>query len=299
MRAIQYSSYGGPEVLHLAEVPLPLPGPGRVRIRVRAAGVNPFDHKRRSGMMAGGTMLGAPVVPGIEAAGVVDELGPGTTGVAVGDAVFGPASGGYAEYAVLRAWAAKPASLGFEEAAGLPVAVGTATRVLGELGLRPGETLVVHGAAGGVGQAAVQLAREAGLRVIGTASGRNHDLLRDLGAEPITYGDGLADRVAALAPGGVAGVLDAAGSQLDDLIGIAGDPSRVVTIANYSAAERGVRFSRGGGDDAAALAAVVKLIAAGRFTVRVAATFPLAEASAAHVLSESRRAGGKIVLTVD
>lgn len=299
MRAIQYSSYGGPEVLHVADVPEPQAGAGQVRIRVRAAGVNPFDYKRRSGMMAGGAPLAAPVVPGIEAAGVVDQLGTGVTGVELGDAVFGPASGGSAEYAVLRAWAAKPASLGFEEAAGLPVAVGTATRVLGELGLRPGETLVVHGAAGGVGQAAVQLAREAGLRVIGTASVRNHDLLRDLGAEPVGYGDGLADRVAVLAPGGVAGVFDAAGSQLDDLITIAGDPSRVVTIANYSAAERGIRLSQGGGDDAAALAAVVKLIANGRFTVRVAATFPLAEAAAAHVLSESRRADGKIVLRVD
>ncbi len=299
MRAIRFESYGGPDVLHLTEVPEPTPGPGEIRIRVRAAGVNPWDHKQRSGQVARGAALETPVIPGLEAAGVVDRLGAGVTGVAVGDDVFGLARSGYAEYAVLRAWAPKPAGLPFAQAAGLPVAVCTATRTLGQLGLPRGAALLVHGAAGGVGQAAVQLAREAGLRVIGTASPRNHDLLRERGAEPVTYGDGLRERVAALAPGGVAGVLDTAGSQLEDLIAIAGGPERVVTIANGAARERGVRFSSGGGDDVAALTAITGLIVAGRYTVHVAATYPLAEAAAAHVLSESRRANGKIVLNVD
>lgn len=299
MRAIQFDRYGPPAVLHPAEVPEPAPGPGEVRVRVRAAGVNPFDTKLRSGLFAAGPAPAAPVIPGLEAAGVVDAVGAGVAGVAAGDEVFGHAKAAYAEAALLRTWARRPAGLGWAGAAGLPVAVATATRVLGELDLPAGRVLLVHGAAGGVGQAAVQLARQAGLRVVGTAGERNHDLLRGLGVEPVAYGPGLTDRVSAILPDGVDGVLDAAGSQLDDLLALAGGPGSIVTIANYGAGERGVRVSRGGGDDAAALAAVVPLVEAGRFRLRVAATFPLEEAAAAHELSESRTAAGKIVLTVD
>ncbi len=300
MRAIQFSSYGDPGVLQVAEVPEPEAGPGEVRIRVRAAAVNPFDYKHRSGMVTRGAAAPErPVVPGLEAAGVVDQLGDGVTGVALGDEVFGLGSATYAEYAVLRVWVPKPANLGWEQAAGLGVAGETSVRGLGLLGLAPGATLLVHGAAGGVGQAAVQLAVADGLRVIGTASERNHDLLRELGAEPVAYGDGLAERVAALAPDGVAGVFDTAGSQLDDLIAIAGSPERVVTIANYGAAERGARFSGGGGDAAAALARVAELAASGRLKVRIARTYDLADAPSAHEFSESRRADGKIILTLN
>lgn len=299
MRAIQFSSYGGPEVLHLSEAPEPSAGSGQVRIRVRATAVNPFDYKRRSGMMArGADRPDEPVIPGLEAAGVVDQVGDGVTDVAVGDEVFGQGNQTYAEYAVLRTWAHKPERLSFAEAAGLAVAGETAGRVLEALDLAPGAVVLVHGAAGGVGQAVVQLAREAGLRVIGTASERNRDLLRELGAGAVTYGDGLPERVAALAPEGVAGVVDTAGTQLDDLIAIAGSPDKVVTIANYSAAEHGVQFSGGGGDAAGRLARVAELVEAGRYTVRLAATFDLAEAAAAHELSQSRRADGKIALIV-
>lgn len=298
MRAIQFSSYGDPDVLRLADAPEPTAGPGQVRVRVRAAAVNPYDYKLRSGSTAGGTALPEPVIPGLEAAGVVDQVGPGVSGVEIGDEVFGLGSHTYADHAVLRAWAPKPAGFSFAEAAGLAVAGETASRALGLLDLRPGQTLLVHGAAGGVGQAAVQLAREAGLRVIGTASEPNHDLLRGLGAEPVTYGDGLPGRVAALSPAGVDGVFDTQGSQLDDLLTIAGSPERVVTIANYTAAEHGVRFTGGGGDAASALARVAELAGTGRLGVRVAATFDLAEAPAAHRLSESRRANGKVVLLV-
>ncbi|MFT4108139.1 NADP-dependent oxidoreductase [Propionicimonas sp.] len=299
MHAVVFSRYGGPEVLHLSDLPAPSARPGRIRIRVRAAGVNPYDYKVRSGMMAAGaTAPDAPVVPGLEAAGVVDELGEGVSGVCVGDEVFGLAVGAYAEEAVLRAWAPKPAGLDWAQAAALGVAGETATRVLEALALPRGATLLVHGAAGGVGQAVVQLGRLAGLRVVGTASERNHDLLRRLGAEPVGYGDGLPARVTALAPDGVDGVADTAGSQLDDLIAVTGSPEGVVTIANYSAAERGVRFTGGGGDASAALARVGELAAGGLFAVRVAATFELADAALAHRLSESRTAGGKIVLTV-
>ena len=298
MRAIQFSTYGAPDVLHLADVPEPRPGAGQLRITVRTVGVNPYDCKVRSGVMARGSALAAPVVPGLEAAGVVDRLGDGVTGVALGDEVFGLGAATYAELAVLRAWAPKPAGIGFEQAAALAVAGETASRMLTELAPQPGRTVLVHGAAGGVGQAAVQLARVAGLRVIGTASAGNHDWLRALGAEPVTYGEGLPARVAALVPAGVDAVLDTAGSQLDDLLALVASPDRVVTIANYTAAERGVRFTGGGGDAAAALARIAELAGSGRFAIRVAGAFPLAEASAAHELSESRRSAGKVVLSV-
>lgn len=298
MQAVVFEEYGGPEVLHLSEVDAPQAGPGRVRIRVMAATVNPFDYKQRSGSMARGAALDAPIVPGLDASGVVDQLGEGVSGVAVGDEVFGIGNAAYAEHAVLRAWAPKPAGLGWGEAAGLGVAGETSIRGLSALGLQPGQTLLVHGAAGGVGQVAVQVAVADGLRVIGTASEPNHDLLRSLGAEPTTYGDGLVERVAALAPDGVDGVFDTAGSQTDDLIAIAGDPARVVTIAAYGAAEKGARFSGGGGDASAALARIGELAASGELTVRVAGSYPLAEAAAAHAFSESRKADGKLVLTV-
>lgn len=298
MQAVVFEEYGGPEVLHLSEVDAPQAGPGRVRIRVMAATVNPFDYKQRSGSMARGAALDAPIVPGLDASGVVDQLGEGVSGVAVGDEVFGIGNAAYAEHAVLRAWAPKPAGLGWGEAAGLGVAGETSIRGLGALGLQPGQTLLVHGAAGGVGQVAVQVAVAEGLRVIGTASEPNHDLLRSLGAEPTTYGDGLVERIAALAPDGVDGVFDTAGSQTDDLIAIAGDPARVVTIAAYGAAEKGARFSGGGGDASAALARIGELAASGELTVRVAGSYPLAEAAAAHAFSESRKADGKLVLTV-
>ena len=170
--------------------------------------------------------------------------------------------------------------------------------MLGLLALQPGQVLLVHGAAGGVGQAIVSLGVTAGLRVIGTASEPNHELLRDLGAEPVTYGDGLVSRVDHLSDD-VAGIIDAAGTQLPELLAIAGTPDHIVTIANYAARDAGVRFSGGGSDAASALARVARLAADGQFHVRIAQAFDLTEASAAHELSESRRANGKIILTVN
>ncbi len=206
MRAIQFSQYGDPEVLTLVTTAEePAAGPGQVRIRVRATAVNPFDHKVRSGMLARGEALAAPMILGLEAAGVVDQLGDGVSGVAIGDEVFGLGSATYAEFAVLRAWAPKPAGFSFEQAAALGVAGETSIRALGLLSLQPGQTVLIHGAAGAVGQAAVQVARTNRLHVIGTASEVNHDLLRTLGAEPVTYSDGLVARVRAVAPGGVDG----------------------------------------------------------------------------------------------
>lgn len=299
MRAIQFSQYGGPEVLTLVSTARePAAGPGQLRIRVRATAVNPFDYKLRSGMLARGETLAAPMIPGLEAAGVVDQLGDGVSGVAIGDEVFGLGSATYAEFAVLRAWAPKPAGFSFEQAAALGVAGETSIRALGLLSLQPGQTVLIHGAAGAVGQAAVQVAGTSGLRVIGTASEVNHDLLRTLGAEPVTYGDGLVARVRAAAPGGVDGVIDTAGSQLEDLLVLVASPEMVVTIANYAAAERGARFTGGGAGASAALARVSELATAGQFEVRVAHSYDLADAPAAHEASQARRSGGKLVLTV-
>jgi len=284
-------------VLELVDVPEPHAGPGRVRIRVGAAAVNPYDWKVRSGALSN-RPLERPVITGQEAAGVVDEVGDGVTDVAVGDPVFGPAVGGAAaEFAVLAHWARQPEGVGVVEASGLAVVSETAERCLRHCGVPRGGTIVVHGAAGGVGQAAIQLARERGLSVIGTAREVNHGLLRSLGAVPTTYGPGLPGRIAALAPRGVDGVIDAAGTQLDDLLAVVRSPRLVVSIANDAAADAGAILTFGGADSAwDVLPRIAELAAAGKYLVRVEAVFPLAEAAAAHRLSESRRATGKIVL---
>jgi NADPH:quinone reductase-like Zn-dependent oxidoreductase len=210
MRAVSFRRFGGPEVLEIVDLPDPHPGPGEVRIAVRAAGVNPSDWKKREGLMD----EGLPQTLGYEAAGVVDEVGAGVADVAVGDRVFGFSAGGaaQAELAVLSDYAPVPPSLDFPAAAALPAAVETAARALDQLGVESGGTLLVNGASGSVGSAAVQLAVARGARVIGTASPANHDYLRALGAEPVAYGEGLTARVRALAPGGVDLALDAAGS---------------------------------------------------------------------------------------
>jgi NADPH:quinone reductase-like Zn-dependent oxidoreductase len=243
MRAVTFTEYGGPEVLHVADVDEPHPGRGQIRVAVRAAGVNPVDWKARSGMMHDVMPVSFPAIDGREAAGVVDELGPEVEDVGLGDEVFGFSVGGAAgEHAVLDDFARKPASLSWEEAAALPVAVETSVRVFNVLGgVSEGQTLVVDGAAGGVGTAAVQLARARGARVIGTASEPNHEFLRSLGAEPTTYGEGLVERVRALAPDGVDLAFDTAGKGgVADLITLTGDPARVATIADFGAAALGV-----------------------------------------------------------
>lgn len=303
MKAIQYDEYGDPGVLHLADVDEPHPAAGQIRVAVRASGVNPFDWKLRSGAMREFMPVALPKVPGLEVAGVVDEVGEGVTDVAAGDPVFGSAvQGGAAQYALLEHYAVKPEGLPWAEAGGMPVAVETAVRALDLLGLESGHTLLVNGATGGVGTAAVQFARERGARIIGTASEPNHDFLRTLGAEPTAYGDGLVDRVRALAPDGVDRALDVAGrGALPELIELAGGAGDVITIADGSAAEHGVRFT-GGGDTKRAWQALGKaahLHETGRFTMPVTGMFPLEQASEAHRISESGHVRGKLVLTVD
>ncbi|MFD7428123.1 NADP-dependent oxidoreductase [Streptomyces sp. NPDC059818] len=299
MKAVRFSRFGGPEVLEVVDLPDPRPGPGQVRIAVRAAGVNPSDWKKRQGLM--GQEL--PQTMGYEAAGRVDELGEGVTDVAVGDHVFGFSADGaaQAELAVLSTYAPVPPSLDFPGAAALPAAVETATRALDQLGVGSSGTLLISGASGSVGSAAVQLAVVRGARVIGTASAANHAYLRSLGAEPVAYGEGLVERVRALAPGGVDLALDVAGSGvLPELIGLAGGPGRVVTIADFTGArEHGVRFSSGDAGRAVhALGGIGELIESGRFSLPVARTFPLTEVAEAHRAGEDGRVRGKLVLVV-
>jgi NADPH:quinone reductase-like Zn-dependent oxidoreductase len=298
VKAARFSQFGGPEVLEIVDLPDPHPGPREVRIAVRAAGVSQSDWKKRRGLMD--TEL--PQTMGHEAAGIVDELGDGVTDVAVGDRVFGFADGAaQAERTVLSSYAPIPSSLDFPHAAALPAAIETATRALDRLGVGRGDTLLINGASGSIGSAAVQLAVVRGVRVIGTASPANHDYLRSLGAAPIAYGEDLVDRVRVLAPDGVDTALDVAGSGvLPELIALAGGPEHVVTIADFEGARKhGVVFSRG--DDGRAVHALVEigaLIESGRFSLPVVQTFPLAEVAEAHRVSEAGRVRGKLVLLV-
>lgn len=300
MQAIRFSRFGGPEVLEVVELPDPHPGPGQVRIAVRAAGINPSDWKKRAGLMD----RQLPQTMGYEAAGVVDELGEGVADVSVGDRVFGFAAreGTQAELAVLSHYAPIPAALDFTDAAALPAAIETATRALDQLGVTDGVTLLINGASGSVGSAAVQLAVARGARVIGTAGPANQEYVRSLGAEPVTYGAGLLARVRALTPGGVDLALDVAGSGiLPDLIEIAGGATHVITVADFAGAqEHGVRFSRG--DSGRALHAIDEigeLIDSGRFALPLARAFPLTEVAEAHRLGEQGAVRGKLVLLVD
>ena len=303
VKAARFSRFGGPEVLEIVDLPDPHPGPGQVRIAVRAAGVNPSDWKKREGLMD----PELPQTMGYEAAGVVDELGEGVADVAVGDRVFGLSAEGaaQAELAVLSFYAPIPPSLDFPGAAALPAAIETATRALDQLGVGAGagrgSTLLINGASGSVGSAAVQLAVVRGARVIGTASPANHDYLRSLGAEPVAYGEGLAGRVRALAPDGVDAALDVAGSGvLPELIELADGSEYVVTIADFGGArEHGVRFSSGDAGRAVhALGEIGELIESGRFSLPVARTFPLAEIAQAHRVGEDGHVRGKLVLVV-
>src|SRR3954453_9981622 len=300
MRAVTFTDYGGPEVLHVAEAEEPHAGPGQIRIAVRASGVNPIDWKGGTGMLREVMPVEFPVIDGYEAAGVVDEVGEGVTGVSAGDEVFGFAvAGAAAEYAVLDDFARKPAQISFEEAAGLPVAVETSVRVFNVLGgLREGQTIVINGAAGGVGTAAVQLARARGARVIGTASERNHEFLGSLGAEATTYGEGMAERVRALAPDGVDLAFDTAGrGAIPDLIELTGDPAKVATIADFSAAELGAKVTSGAeGRAPGALEEAAARIEQGEFSLPVAEAFPFDRAGDAHRASEGGQVRGKLVL---
>ncbi|MFF9808199.1 NADP-dependent oxidoreductase [Streptomyces coeruleorubidus] len=299
MKAISYAEYGGPEVLRLTEVAEPHARPGQVRVKIVAAAVNPVDFKIRRGWAPHMGPASLPAVPGLEGAGIVDEVGAGVTGVSIGDEVMvWTDTGSYAEYALASDFAPRPAGLEWETAAALPVAVETSDRVLGELAVRPGETLLIHGAAGVVGSVGVQIAVARGVTVIGTASEANHDFLRSLGAIPVAYGDGLADRVRAVAPHGVDAVYDVTGiDALDVSVELRGGTTdRIVTTNDARAFEMGIPFSIGGRLFGPQLADYARQAADGRMHVRVDRSFPLADAARAHELIESGHARGKVLL---
>ncbi|MDP9949200.1 MULTISPECIES: NADP-dependent oxidoreductase [Streptomyces] len=297
MKKVSYAAFGGPDVLDLIDAEEPHAGPGRIRVAVRAAGVNPVDWRLREGQVLGAHPVELPAGVGLDAAGVVDEVGEDVTDVAVGDRVFGEGADTYAEFAVLSAWAPMPDGLSFAEAAGYPSVVETALRIIDEVGVRPGQKLLVSGASGGVGSAVLQIARERGVTVIGTAGAANQDYLRELGALATTYGDGWVERVRRLGP--VDAALDLAGSGvIPDLVALTGDPAKVVTIADLGAPEFGVRFSGVAGSVPDALAEAASLIARGRLHIPVEKSYALTEAAAAHADSRAGHTRGRRVIVI-
>lgn len=297
MKKVSFAEFGGPDVLRLIDAEEPHAGPGHIRIAVRAAGVNPVDWRVREGQVLSAHPIELPAGVGLDAAGVVDEVGEGVEGVRVGDHVFGEGASTYAEFAVLSAWALMPEGLTFEEAAGYPSVVETALRVLREVGVLPGQTLLVSGASGGVGSAVLQIARERGITVIGTAGAANQDYLRGLGALATTYGEGWVERVRAL--GRVDAALDLAGSGvLRELVELTGDPRKVISIADLTAPDHGVRFSGAAGSVPDALAEAADLISRGRLHIPVDKSYALADAAAAHIDSQAGHTRGRRVLVV-
>ena len=298
MFALQFTEYGGPEVIRLGEAPEPHAGPGQIRILVRAASVNGADWKFRSGMYAQGKPLEGTGYPGFDAAGVVDEIGEGVTSVAVGDDVFGLGRNTHAEYAVLDSWAPKPASVDWAVAAAAGTVAETAERVLRLLDVREGSTIVIDGGAGGVGSVTTQFAKARGATVIASASEANQDYLREIGAIPVVYGEGMVERVRALRVDKIDAVLDAVGkTPIEDLISLAPEPSQVVSIANFAAAEAGARVTGGGADSQPmkALAEAAELLEQSKLVIKIQ-TFPFERAAEAHQISQDGHARGKLVL---
>ncbi|MER7211143.1 NADP-dependent oxidoreductase [Streptosporangium sp. NPDC000239] len=297
MRKVSFAVFGGPDVLRLVDAEEPHAGPGKIRVAVRAAGVNPVDWRIREGQFQKARPIELPAGVGLDASGVVDEVGAGVEGVKVGDHVFGEGSSTYAEFAVLSAWAPMPEGLTFEEAAGYPSVVETALRVIDQVGVRPGQALLVSGASGGVGSAVLQIARDRGITVIGTAGAANQDYLRGLGAVPTTYGEGWVERVRRL--GRVDAALDLAGSGvIRELVELTGDPQKVISIADLGAPEFGVRFSGVAGSVPDALAEAADLISRGKLHIPVEKSYTLAEAAAAHTDSQAGHTRGRRVIVV-
>lgn len=298
-KAVVLTHYGPPDVLVWRDVSMPQPGPGQVRIRIKAAGVSPTDPKIRRGDLEAAFPLPADAVLGFEAAGVVDALGPSVSGVREGDEVasllFG--LGGYGEYALASSWTPKPPGVAWSDAAALPASAEAAVGILKQLGVAPGETLLVLGAAGSVGMIATQLAVSLGTRVVGVAAPRDYDLIKDLGGVPVSYGPGLADRVREIIPS-VDAVLDAAGKgELPDAISLARGPARVMTLADEHAGDLGVALSAPTPDRAPeALGQTMPLLASGALRLRRQRHLPMEQAAQAHRLLENGQAHEKLIL---
>lgn len=302
MRAAAFDSPGGPEVLHLMTLPDPVVAAGQVLVRVRAAGVQPYDCAVRAGWLPAGVPPTLPRIPGNEFAGVVEDVGPGVDGVAKGTEVLGFGQlGAYAELLAVPAdqVVAKPATMPWAVAGGFSAGAQTAHIALAELAPAAGETLLIHGAAGAVGTVAVRLALAAGATVIATARPENHAYLRELGAIPVAYGDGLAERVRAAAPGGVDAALDGAGgAALDASLELVADRRRILTLVDHDRAEPlGIRVTPAL-RSAARLASLVGLYLDGTLRIHVRRTYPLAAAADAHREVETGHGRGKVVIVV-
>jgi NADPH:quinone reductase-like Zn-dependent oxidoreductase len=305
MKAITFAEFGDPDILALTDVPDPKVGPGEVLIRVRSASVNPVDWKVAMGYLAPLMHVEFPAIPGWDVAGVVEAVGLDTPEWSVGDEVIAYArkdwvhGGTFAELvtAPVRTVARKPTSLDWNQAAGLPLAGLTAYQLLHRLGTKAGDTVLIHAAAGGVGLLGVQIARALGARVIGTASEGNHDFLRDLGAEPVTYGDGLAERVRALAPDGVDVVADFVGGVLEETLAVLKEGGTHGSVTDGTVAEHG-GLSIWVRPDAHDLAALADLADVGKLTVPVAQVFALRDAAKAFELSQGGHVRGKIAIEV-
>lgn len=292
----------------MVEAEVPQPGPGEVVIAVKAAGINPIDHKIVSGAL-GADPARLPLPVGFEVAGVVAAVGPDAAGpagpIAVGDEVVAhPVQGGYADTVTVpaRVVVPKPPALDWPVAGSILLVGGTAAHALQVVAAKPGETLLVHGAAGSVGQIAAQLAVQDGVRVIGTAGERNHELLRGYGVVPVTYGPGLADRVRELAPDGVHAAVDTIGTDeaVDVSLELVADRGRIVSIAAFGRADTGIVLISSDDPEthvrANAWRRLLPAAADGALKVAVARTYPLAEAAEALRFVRDGHAGGKVVL---
>lgn len=310
-RAIVYTELGSPDVLHLIDIPDPVAGPGDVVVRIEAAGVNPLDAKRRSGLRPMPPIT-EPRRVGFDGAGVVDSLGEGVTGFAVGDRVaIRDGDGTYATHIVVPERSLTPLTdaVTAAEGAALGIPIGTAYQCVRSLDVSTGDTLLVHAGSGAVGQAAIQFAVAAGATVIATGSPARHEQLRELGATPVAYGDGLADRVRAAAPQGVTVALDCIGTDeaIETSLELVTDHTRIATIVRGpDAASLGIRAFSGGSPEpltaqeltwrAEANGVAIELITAGDFQIELGPELPLAEAARAHELIEAHAARGKITL---
>ena len=302
-RAVRFDKYGGLEVLQVVEVDRPIPGPGKALVRVKAAGINPGEASIRKGLFAGRWPATFPSGQGTDFAGIVEQAGPGVANVAVGDEVIGFTNdrASQAEFVLVDSGhlVPRPANVSWEQAGALFVAGTTAYAAVRSVAVGPGDTVVVSGAAGGVGSIAVQLARNAGAKVIGLAGNANQKWLADHGVIPVTYGDGVEDRFRAASQGKVDAFVDTFGGGYVELaLKLGVHPHRIDTIIDFAAAAQYGVKTEGSFEAATAdvLAQLAGLLAAGRLEIPIAKVYPLAEVREAYRDLEQRHTRGKIVL---
>jgi NADPH:quinone reductase-like Zn-dependent oxidoreductase len=305
MKAMVYERYGDPEVLHLSDQPMPKVAPSEVLVRTRCASVNPVDWKIMAGYLDDLMQVYFPVTPGWDVAGIVEGVGPDVPEFKIGDEVMAYVrkdfvhDGTFAEYVTVpvRAIAHKPAALDWEQAAAIPLAGLTAYQTLKRMNTREGETVLIHNASGGVGVQGVQIARAMGARVLGTASAKNHDMLRSLGVEPVEYGDGLAERIRELAPEGVDVVADFIGGVLQTTQAVLNKNGRHASIVDDTVLGGGgaLIWVRPSGEDLQVLA---NMAAAGELQIPIAERFALEDAAEAFRFNQTGHVRGKIIIQI-